>query len=98
MRNLTSEIMLLTRPRGFSRTDINVLVLAVLKRNQVSENYSLKTALSATNKICADKTQIYTVLENIIKNALEAMPGGGALEVLTSIFLASANFLRERME
>jgi two-component system, NtrC family, sensor histidine kinase HydH len=70
-----------------SRTDLNGLVRDVLAlQTYVQSNVALTTDLSDGALICRVDTGLVTrALENLVRNAVEAMPDGGSLLVRTAL-------------
>jgi signal transduction histidine kinase len=72
------------RPRHLSRLDLNALVSETLMLVSMPESIEVTTQLAPRLiPISADADQIQQVLVNLISNAVQAMPEGGALTVTT---------------
>ena len=62
--------------------EINKLIRDILKETLLPENISVDTHLdSALKMVSIDSQKIRRVLDNLIKNAAEAMPNGGKLKI-----------------
>ena len=65
-----------------SLTEINSAVRSVLEGLSVPRNIRLRTSLSEEALVSeAPREQVARLLENLVRNAVEAMPEGGTLEV-----------------
>ncbi len=78
-----SELMNLTRPSKPEKIDVNSLLHDSLIFNCSASKCIIEENFCATNPIHADRSRIYFSLNNIITNALQAMPGGGTLKAST---------------
>ena len=71
-------------PSSWREVDVNQVVCDALAGARIPENVDVVTHLSAAlPEIMGDGGQLNLVLDNLIRNALQAMPGGGKLEVKT---------------
>jgi PAS domain S-box-containing protein len=83
---IVNSLLRVARPTPSSRREVNInkVVRDALADARIPENVNLVTHLSASlPEIMADAGQLNLVLDNLIRNALQAMPGGGKLEVTT---------------
>jgi len=62
-------------------TDVNEIINSAIHRGQVPNNIHVKTECSEFIIQQLDVSKMTRVYENIIKNAVESMPGGGALSI-----------------
>ncbi|HEX4947978.1 MAG TPA: HAMP domain-containing sensor histidine kinase [Blastocatellia bacterium] len=87
LKNLVSKLSdPLTQPNeDRSEQDLSQLVERVLLRTaqHVGERYIVTTDLTPEVKSIVNPSAIERVVENLIINALEAMPDGGALKIFT---------------
>ena len=76
----------LPEPR-FGKLDVNEAIRSVLELYTSSlENIEVVTSYGERlPPVRADKDQIRSVLSNIIKNAIEAMPNGGVIVIITAL-------------
>ena len=71
-------------PLAMKKADLNRLVEEAISHVEVPERVSVKTDLreeAATVEM--DSDQMLHVIENLVANAVQAMPGGGELEVVS---------------
>ncbi|MGH7444286.1 MAG: response regulator [Longimicrobiales bacterium] len=84
---LTRQLLAFTRQQVFKPEvlDLNALIgeLEPMLQRLVGENTSLALRLDATGLIRADRIQLEQVLLNLVMNARDAMPTGGALRIET---------------
>ncbi len=92
VENLTNLVAKLSDPRTPTKrvreqSDLTHLVERVLQRTakQATGKYNVTAKLTPKVMATADGKAIERVIENLIINALEAMPDGGTLFVLTGI-------------
>ncbi len=92
VENLTNLVAKLSDPRTPTKrvreqSDLTHLVERVLQRTakQATGKYNVTAKLTPSLMATADGKAIERVIENLIINALEAMPDGGTLFVLTGI-------------
>jgi len=70
----------------FERLDVNDIIKSVLELySSSSQNIKVETSLGGLPPAEADKDQIRSVVANLVKNAIEAMPSGGRLSVATML-------------
>jgi PAS domain S-box-containing protein len=63
-------------------TDVKLIIDDLLKKNGVPENVEVKVKVEAdARKVAADSTYLNRILYNLVSNAVQAMPTGGALTV-----------------
>jgi len=72
------------RPPELEPTDLNEVVRAAVARLKPPDNIKLTTELAQLSEIAADAGQLGQVLDNLLHNALQAMPDGGQLNVTTT--------------
>ncbi|HEY1342315.1 MAG TPA: ATP-binding protein [Bryobacteraceae bacterium] len=87
--NLTAHLMTIGRQQQFQPKliDLNEIITGQesIFRSLVGENTELKFQLASSLPLVnADPTQIQRALMNLVKNAAEAMPQGGKLNISTS--------------
>lgn len=92
VENLTNLVAKLSDPRTPTKrvreqSDLTHLVERVLQRTakQATGKYNITAKLTPNVMATADGKAIERVIENLVINALEAMPDGGTLFVLTSV-------------
>jgi signal transduction histidine kinase len=92
VENLQNIVARLSDPLGQSRgarqrEDLNLIVERVLQRTaeQASERYQIAATLLPRLTALVDAKAIERVVENLVINALEAMPEGGTLRISTRI-------------
>jgi len=64
-----------------TKTDVKVLLADVLSKNKVPKNVKVVDLTRKTPTIIVDTDQMKRVFENVITNAVQAMPKGGTLEI-----------------
>jgi nitrogen-specific signal transduction histidine kinase/CheY-like chemotaxis protein len=97
---LTSQLLGFTRGKTIQPKpiDLNALVLEVqgLLRPIIGEYIEVHLALAPNlDRVMADPCQIEQVMMNLILNARDAMPGGGAIRVETSDYRIDAETARQ---
>lgn len=92
VENLTNLVAKLSDPRTPTKrvreqSDLTHLVERVLQRTakQATGKYNITAKLTPSVMAIADGKAIERVIENLVINALEAMPDGGTLFILTGI-------------
>ncbi len=88
MRGLTEQLLAYARggkyqPKDFS---INEMILNLLKSSKILRTPSVRMVTHFEEEVSlsgADNTQIRTVLEAVLANAVEAMPNGGDVLIVT---------------
>jgi nitrogen fixation/metabolism regulation signal transduction histidine kinase len=92
-----SSFARLPEPR-FESLDVNEILKSVLELySSSSQNVRVETALGSLPHVRADRDQMRSVLSNLVKNAIEAMPSGGTLSVRTmraAVDAAGSRFAR----
>ncbi|OAS18729.1 PAS domain S-box protein [Paenibacillus oryzisoli] len=85
---IVSEFLVLAKPQAvqFQRADIREILLHVgkLLESQASlDNVEIEMHLDSVNDpyILCDRNQLKQVFINVMKNAMEAMPGGGTIKI-----------------
>ncbi len=73
-----------SRPPEFEPTDLNEVAREAVVRLKPSRSVKLTTDLAALPEVAADAGQLGQVLDNLLHNALQAMPDGGQLTVTTA--------------
>ena len=71
------------KPLTLKETNLNDIVSDALSHISISENITVTTKLSKIPPMLLDQEQIRRVFQNLILNAVQAMPEGGKLEVQT---------------
>lgn len=85
---IVDSLLRVARPTPSTRreVDINHVVRDALAGARIPESVALVTHLDASlPEIMADAGQLNLVLDNLIRNAIQAMPDGGKLEVTTEL-------------
>jgi signal transduction histidine kinase len=85
---IVSEFMILGRPQAdkFTLESCNAMlqeVLGVLELQFAMNSIRIQTELGPDQLVLCDKNQLKQVFFNILKNALEALPFGGTIEIAT---------------
>ncbi|MFO7697862.1 MAG: ATP-binding protein, partial [Anaerolineae bacterium] len=71
-------------PSSWREVDVNQVAQDALTGADIPESVEVTTHLSASlPEIMGDRGQLTLVVDNLIRNALQAMPDGGRLEVTT---------------
>ncbi|MCL6593743.1 MAG: PAS domain-containing sensor histidine kinase, partial [Alicyclobacillus sp.] len=90
IEGITNELLALAKPRdeAFQEHDLGAIlesVVAVLTSEALLHNVAIRTELHPAPPVLAEAHQLKQVFVNLLKNAMEAMPGGGEVWVrLTS--------------
>lgn len=97
VNNLQSLVSKMSDPRTPTKrirekSNLTMLVERVLQRTaaQATNKYKVSTQLTPELFATVDGKAIERVIENLVINALEAMPDGGSLRVVTKVENASA--------
>jgi PAS domain S-box-containing protein len=69
-------------PLKLEPVDLKKLVEESLLQVKTSENVIFSSEIKVSNKIMMDRSRILRVLNNLVKNAVEAMPNGGRLKLI----------------
>jgi len=90
INTLVNKLLQFARPEEFagnvgshSPNDVIGDTLPLVQHLLSKENISLKQALTCTRDVAINRTELQQVLINLIVNAIQAMPTGGALEIQT---------------
>ncbi len=86
VNEIISDLLDFTRIKQpfFKEVDINIFIKDILENFKFPENIILKKHLDAElPRIQIDSNQIQQAFQNIILNAIQAMPEGGKLEIKT---------------
>jgi signal transduction histidine kinase len=89
LNQVASEILNAARPMRLNRTSVNVNVmvwqaLAPLRETVDAQGITVQDECARDLPLIrADELQIEQALHNIMRNAVEAMPGGGTLRIIT---------------
>ncbi|WP_171016756.1 PAS domain-containing protein [Pseudalkalibacillus caeni] len=85
INHIVNEFMVLSKPQELQRenADMHELlkhVLAIVETQAIINNVTIRTDVpEKLPGVYCDKSQIKQVLLNLLKNAIEAMPGGGSI-------------------
>lgn len=71
------------KPPSLKQTDLNDVIMDTLTHIPVPQNTKVTTKLDKVPSMLLDPEQIRRVLQNIILNAVQAMPDGGKLAIQT---------------
>jgi two-component system, sporulation sensor kinase A len=88
IEEITSELLLLAKPheKSFRQQELNSLlkqVVTIMEPQAILNNVQIMSSFPDDCLfICCDENQLKQVFVNFIKNAIEAMPNGGDLEVI----------------
>jgi Histidine kinase-, DNA gyrase B-, and HSP90-like ATPase len=94
LRRVASKLALAPADQWtISEMDINRLITEVLDSIQIRsrERIILQEKFAASLKIKADRQQLFAIFDNILSNAVEAMPDGGTLTISTEEFFDLAD-------
>jgi signal transduction histidine kinase len=69
-------------PLKLEYVDLKKLVEESLLHVKTSENIKFSSEIKISNKIMMDRSRILRVLNNLVKNAVEAMPNGGSIKII----------------
>lgn len=69
------------KPLHTEQTDLRALISSALELAGCSEGLDIEVDAGEWETICCDRLQMLQVIINLVKNAAEAMPGGGALTI-----------------
>lgn len=89
LNHVASDILNAARPMRLNRTSVNInsvlwQALAPLREHIQAQGIVIENSCgSDIPLIRADELQIEQALHNVVKNAVEAMPGGGVLRIAT---------------
>jgi PAS domain S-box-containing protein len=73
-------------PPALENIDVNIVIKGTLTGMEVPENIAVKTHLDPNlPRTHADPGQIQRAFQNLISNAVQAMPEGGTLEIKTGV-------------
>lgn len=87
-----------SQPEWFQLSALFNQVCRYIRGTAVQQGVSLKVEVEPPDlKIWADRNQLHQVLLNLLVNSLQAMPGGGTLE-LQGRYSASINWSNEKKE
>ena len=93
MDEIISELLAFAKPSVLSKepVDLNSL-LSNTMTSAVSGNDAVKISMHASETIAvqADEVLLRQALANLLQNAVEAMPGGGSIEITLNKFQSSA--------
>jgi PAS domain S-box-containing protein len=93
MDKIISELLAFAKPSVLSKelVDLNSLLINAVETT-VSSNDSVKTSIQASETIAvqADEILLRQALTNLLQNAVEAMPGGGSIEIKLNKFQSRA--------
>lgn len=87
IEEITSELLLLAKPheQAFRQHEMNSLlkmVISIMEPQAILNNVQIEGSFGEESLyICCDENQLKQVFVNFIKNAIEAMPQGGELNV-----------------
>jgi DNA-binding response OmpR family regulator len=98
--SLTQGLLAFSRkvPINLKPVNLNEIVERVQKllHRLISENITLKTeCIDQKTTVIADSSQIEQVLMNLVTNARDAMPEGGALTISTDIVPLDNDFIKD---
>jgi len=94
--NLVHELLLFAKPsppqmQSVNPNEIINNIALMLKQKFDSAKIDIQMRLNANTPIQADPNQLKQALLNLILNALEAMPNGGTLTIITSLSFPNAS-------
>jgi PAS domain S-box-containing protein len=69
-------------PLKLEYVDLSKLVEESLLQVKTTERVKVSTKIKVSNKIMIDRSRVLRVLNNLIKNSIEAMPNGGNLKII----------------
>lgn len=71
---------------SFSQGDLNDLINQIVDKQNLPDNILIKTTLDSTLPLFAfDHNQMRRIIDNLVTNAIQAMPEGGHIQLLTRV-------------
>ena len=88
---ILKERFTIAEPTTLESIDINLLLSEELLKAKIPENIKVTTKLDEIPSMLLDREQIRRVFQNILLNAVQAMPEGGTLRVSTWLVQGAAD-------
>jgi signal transduction histidine kinase len=87
LNGLVTELLRFARPVDVERADVSIREIVDAMQGDLSEGYRLTYVVAdpRADTVWADPTLLRLALDNLVSNAVQAMPGGGEIRIEASV-------------